>query len=306
VAFTGQGEDMPEQVLQDADTAMYQAKRRRGARHIMDLSDSVPKVSGATLGSDLRGAIGRGELRNDYQPIVRSTDGRVTGVEALLRWDHPDRGLVSPAIVVPLAQQSGLIDEIGRWVLQRACEDRHGWKHAHGDQTFGISVNVSANQLMGPALCEAVAAVLHETGTDPRAVTLEVTESVFIEDGQRALVVLGDLKELGVTVALDDFGVGYASLNNLRHFPIDIAKIDKSLIDALGRDETGPAIVGAIVNLAHALGLSVVTEGVETVGQAHAEGALDCDSCQGYYFARPMSAEDLHVLMSHGTLWLPR
>ncbi len=142
-----------------------------------------------------------------------AVDRRMTGVEALLRWAHPEWGLMSPAIVIPLAEQIGLIDEIGHWVLERACQDRHRWQHAHHDHCVQMSVNVSANQLMGPDFCATVAAVFAATNTDPSAITLEITESVFIEDSERALVVLQDLKQLGVALALDDFGTGYSSLS---------------------------------------------------------------------------------------------
>ncbi|MDQ6697484.1 MAG: EAL domain-containing protein [Actinomycetota bacterium] len=294
VAFAGQGEDVPEQVLQDADAAMYQAKRRGGGRHhIMDLSEQELGINRADLGRDLRGAVGRGELRNAYQPIVRTSDRRVTGVEALLRWRHPERGVVSPDVLVPVAEQSGLIDEIGRWVLEQACRDRHRWERMRGDDELQISVNVSANQLMGPDFSTTVASVLADTDTEPRALTLEITESVFIEDSGRALVVLQDLKKLGVTLALDDFGTGFSSLNYLQHFPVDIVKIDRSFVENLGRNTTTSAIVRAVVDLGHALGMTMVAEGVETADQYREVRAVGCESCQGYYFARPMSADDL-------------
>ncbi|MDQ3146685.1 MAG: EAL domain-containing protein [Actinomycetota bacterium] len=311
VAFAGQGEDVPDQVLQDADAAMYRAKERGGAHHqVVDLSAPELVASRVNLAHDLKGAAGRGELRNDYQPIVSSIDGRVTGVEALLRWVHPDRGLVCPATVVPLAEQTGLIDEIGRWVLERACSDRHRWRRAQGEDDLQISVNVSASQLMGPDFFSTVAGVLLDTDTDPCALTLEVTESLFIEDSQRALVVLEDLKQLGVMLALDDFGTGFSSLSYLQRFPVDIVKIDKCFVDDLGKNATSSAIVGAIVDLAHALGMTVVAEGVETAKQYDEVCAIECESCQGYYFARPMSADDLDTQITDrapgGTLYLPR
>ena len=301
VAFTGRGEDVPDKVLQDADAAMYQAKRSGGARHqIMDLSETARAVNRVDLGRDLHGAAERGELRNDYQPIVRSLDGRLIGIEALLRWDHPDQGVVAPAVVVPMAEHTGLIDEIGMWVLQRACEDRRRLQRAQGEDALRVSVNVSANQLMGPHFCTSVAAVLEDTDTDPRALTLEVTESVFIEDSRRALVVLDELKKLGVDLALDDFGTGYSSLNYLQHFPVDQVKIDRTFVADLGRKPASSAIVGAVVDLAHALGLTLVAEGVETADQYREVRSLGCETCQGFYFAAPMSAERLCTRMTRG------
>lgn len=260
----------------------------------MDLSEQQLSVNRVDLGRDLRGAAERGELRIDYQPIVRSVDRRVVSAEALLRWKHPDRGLVSPAIVVPLAEQTGLIDEIGRWVLEQACRDRHRWHRTSGHDNLQVSVNVSANQMMGPDFCATVDAVLRETETEPGDVTLEITESVFIEDSRRALVVLRDLKHLGVTLALDDFGTGYSSLSYLQHFPVDVVKIDKTFVDNLGQNPTTSAIVRAVVDHAHALGMTMVAEGVETSEQYEEVRAVGCESCQGYYFARPMSADALH------------
>jgi EAL domain-containing protein (putative c-di-GMP-specific phosphodiesterase class I) len=259
-----------------------------GEQHLSD-----PKAS---LERDLRGAATRGELRTDYQPIVETGDGRITGLEALLRWAHPSRGLVSPATLVPLAEQSGLITEIGLWVLDQACQDRHRWQSCrqHGELT--MSVNVSAHQLMSPDFADTVAAVLVNTQTDSKLVTLEVTESLFVQDSRRALVVLEDLKHLGVMLAIDDFGTGYSSLSCLKRFPIDIVKIDQSFVAELERDQASHAIVFAVVELAHTLGMTVVAEGIEYAEQHRRLVALGCDFCQGFYFARPMSADDLDTL----------
>ena len=298
IAFSRQGAQLSEQLLQDADTAMYQAKRQGGARHqIVDLCEQHLADERAGLERDLRGVSARGELRTEYQPIVETDTGRIAGVEALLRWDHPSRGLVSPTLLVPLAERSGLITEIGRWVLEQACADRHRWQnHQQGDD-LAMSVNVSAHQLMSPNYVSTVAAALSGTDTDPKLVTLEVTESVFVQDSERALVVLSDLKHLGVKLALDDFGTGYSSLDYLKRFPIDIVKIDQTFVADLERDQASHAIVLAVIELAHMLGMTVVAEGVETAEQHKRLASLGCDSCQGYYFARPMSADDLDTLI---------
>ena len=299
IAFSGRGDEMlSEQLLQDADTAMYQAKRGGGARHqIVDLREQDRAAQRASMEQDLHGALARGELRTEYQPIIGTGDGAISGAEALMRWDHPSRGAVAPTLFIPLAEQSELITEIGSWALDQACRDRLRW--GTHDQADGLrmSVNVSAHQLMASDFTATVAAVLSGTGTDPNVLTLEMTESVFVQDTERALVVLSELKELGVTLALDDFGTGYSSLTYLKRFPIDIVKIDQDFVADLEEDEASNSIVFAIVELAHLLGMTVVAEGVETAGQYDQLAALGCDYCQGFYFARPMSADDLDGLM---------
>jgi diguanylate cyclase (GGDEF)-like protein len=310
IAFAGSGDDVPERLLRDADVAMYQAKRKGGGRHqIIDLREQRLAEGRVSLEHDLRGASARGELRLDYQPVVTTAGGRITGVEALLRWDHPNRGLVSPTTVVALAEESGLISEIGRWVLDRACQDRNAWLRAHGCDDLKILVNVSAHQLMAAGFVETVAAVLLTTDTDPTALTLEMTESVFIEDVERALLVLEDLKRLGVSLALDDFGTGYSSLSYLQRYPFDAVKIDRGFIATLAERPTSSMIVSAVVEIAHSLGMAVVAEGIETVKQRTQVEALGCDSCQGFYFARPMAAADVDALMllrcEEGELLLP-
>ena len=298
VAFAGSGDDVPEQLLRDADAAMYQAKRRGGGRHqIIDLREKRLAEQRVSLEHDLRGALARGaELRLDYQPIVATADGRITGVEALLRWDHPTKGLVSPATIVALAERSALISDIGRWVLDKACRDRRRWQVAHGCDDLKICVNVSAHQLMAAGLVETVAAVVADTGTDPSQLTLEVTESVFVEDIERALVVLDGLKHMGVTLALDDFGTGYSSLSYLQRFPIDVVKIDQGFIARLSHPVSS-MIVLAVVEIAHVIGMTVVAEGVETAKQQMQVEGLGCDSSQGYYLARPMPARDIDEMM---------
>jgi len=298
IAFAGRGDNASEEVLQVADTAMYQAKRQGGARQAtVDLREQRIANHRAILNRDLRGALARGELRTDYQPIVSTANGRITGVEALLRWTHPVHGVVAPQTAVPLAERSGLIADIGRWVLERACLDRQCW-HVVDHDELEMSVNVSAHQLMATDFPATVASVLADTCTDPQTLTLEVTESVFLQDSERALIALNKLKQLGVRLALDDFGTGYSSLSYLKQFPVDVVKIDRVFIADLDRNPDSRVIVHAVVALAHALCMTVVAEGVETIEQYKEVAALDCDSCQGFYFARPTTADMLDVLLA--------
>jgi diguanylate cyclase (GGDEF)-like protein len=291
IAFAAQGSD-PEQLLHRSDIAMYQVKRKGGARHhVIDVHERALTDYNDSLQEDLGHAVLRSELRLDYQPMVRVEDGRVISVEALLRWDHPKRGPIAPAVLIPLAEQSGDIIGIGQWVLERACIDRHRWNDKTVDRELVMAVNVSAHQLMSADFVAMVEGVLAATNTQAKDLCLEVTESAFVEDSKRALAVLTHLKQLGVRVALDDFGTGYSSLSYLREFPVDIIKIDQSFIADLSEDTSSHAIVAKTIELAHLLELVVVCEGVETMEQYHHVSALRSDLCQGFYFSRPMTAD---------------
>ena len=303
IAFSAPKGTDPEELLREADIAMYQAKRRGGGTHqVVDVREQGLAERLVLLQRDLGLAVERGELRNEYQPIVRISDGRILGAEALLRWDHPSFGLIPPTTLIPLAEQSGAINDIGRWVLERACPDLRRWSQAaqwaNGRAAaFGMAVNVSAHQLMAPDFVATVAEVLEATGTVPHDLTLEITESVFIHDPKRAQVVLSDLKVLGVLIALDDFGTGYSSLSFLKQFPVDSVKIDRIFTADLVHDSASHAIVSKMIELAHLLDLSVVTEGVETAAQRDEALLMGSECYQGYYFARPMSAESLDDLI---------
>ena len=282
----------PEALLRDADAAMYQAKERGRARH--EVFDAVMRnrvVERLETEGALRRALERGELRLVYQPEVSLRDGSVTGVEALLRWEHPERGLLGPEAFISLAEETGLIVPIGSWVLVEACRRLQQWQADHAQlSSLVVWVNLSARQLAEPDLTDVVAKSLAEAGLDPAHLGLELTESAVMQDTEAVGVTLARLKALGVQVAVDDFGTGFSSMNYLKQFPVDILKVDRSFVAGLGRDPGDSAIVAAVIGLAQSLGLAAIAEGVETFEQLAALHALGCDRAQGYYFSRPQPA----------------
>jgi diguanylate cyclase (GGDEF)-like protein len=300
VAFMGEGGAAPEEVLHAADMAMYQAKRAGGGgAELVNLSEQPHAMYQAGLERDVYSLLDRRELHLEYQPIVACGDRRICGVEALLRWDHPDRGAIAPSVLIPLAERTGMIRSIGLWVLRSASADQDRWLHDYSVTDVNIAVNISAHQLMGAGFLDTVASVLANCHSSPERLTLEVTESVFLRDGKRALVVLNQLRAMGVTLALDDFGTGFSSLSYLLEFPVNIVKIDQVFIAGLGRDRANEAIVAAIINLSHDLGLTVIAEGVETASQYEALCGLGSDACQGFYFAPPMLEGSVGQLIAH-------
>jgi EAL domain-containing protein (putative c-di-GMP-specific phosphodiesterase class I) len=302
MAFAGPGEDISDKLVVQADIAMYQAKRRGGGRHqIFDLREALMSADRDSLEVDLRAAFVGGSLDLAYQPIVSNRDGSITGVEALLRWSDPVRGSVPPLTMVTVAEQSGLISQLGAWVLESSCLARRKWLKTKPGATLDLAVNVSARQLMSPDFCPTVASVLARTKTDPGSLMLEITESLFIEDFDHAVALLTELKSLGVRLALDDFGTGFSSLSYLRRLPIDIIKIDQSFIADIGELSTGSAVVAAVTNLAHVLGLAVTAEGVETQSQRDEVSAIGCDSAQGYFFAKPSNASAITAQLQQTT-----
>ncbi len=301
MALARRGEEISDQLVNDADTAMDQRKRKGGAGHqIINLREATRVTEWNALEGDLRRAVADKQLTLDYQPVVRSSDGMMTGVEALLRWTHPVRGAVSPETVVAMAEHAGLITEIGTWVLDRACRDHRQWRDNFPEQNLQVAVNVSTTQLMARGFASTVSAVLARTRTDPGELVLEMTEAIFIEDSERAGRVLKAVKDLGVSVALDDFGTGYCSLNYLRRFPVDVLKIDQAFLVDVASDPLGAPFLEAVTQLAHLLGLSVTAEGVETVRQRDEVAAAGCESSQGFYYARPMPADEIASLLKDG------
>ena len=291
IAFLGVDGNSSEHVLQEADMAMYQAKRDGGDRHtIIDVQAHSVANHRAGLSRDLRGALARNELHLEYQPIVGSEDMRIVGVEALLRWTHPEQGPIAPSTTIPLAEQYGLISDIGRWVLEQSCVDLYLWELAGGGPDFRVFVNTSGLQLMSEGYIAAVANTLDNARTDPTRITLEITESAFIGDADRACHILNQLKDMGVRLALDDFGSGHASMRDLKNFPVDIVKIDREFIADLGQGPSSHLIVDSMVQLAHNLGMTVVAEGIETAEQYDLATRLGCNLCQGFYIGRPVVA----------------
>jgi len=279
--------------------AMYQAKRRGGATHqVIDLRAAQETNARNQLELDLRAALDESALDVAYQPIVRTTDGELEGVEALLRWTHPDRGPIPALVAIAAAEQAGLISDLGEWVFERSCRDWVTWSVGHPERRLDLAVNVSARQLMIPGFPSMVERVLLSTGMDATALVLEVTESVLVEEHSGALPTLHDLKALGVRLALDDFGTGYCSLNYLRRFPIDIVKIDQSFVAAIGVDLASSAIVESVARLAHVLQMSVTAEGVETERQRHGLVEVGCELAQGYLFSRPLTAGALEARLA--------
>jgi len=298
VAYSGPGEGVTDQLVSHADIAMYQAKRRGGATHQVSGLRAAPGLDDQDrLDRDLATALPGGQLELAYQPIVGTGDGAVPGVEALLRWTHPERGAVPALTAIGIAERNGLMGEVGAWVMARACADRGRWLAEHPDRPLDVSVNVSVRQFLAPGFADTVVDVLARTQMDPASLLLEVTEGVFVEDFGRAASVLSELRSLGVRLVLDEFGTGYGSLAYLRRLPFDGIKIDRSLVADIGRDPSGAAVVAAVVNLAHALGLRVTAEGVETREQHDVVVASGCELAQGFHYGRPLPASGVDGLL---------
>jgi EAL domain-containing protein (putative c-di-GMP-specific phosphodiesterase class I) len=301
----GAGDERPEELLRDADAAMYHAKEAgRGRVEIFDDTMRARALARHATENALHRALERGELVLFFQPVVSLHDARCVGAEALVRWQHPERGLIPPNEFVPLAEESGLVIELGAWVLDEAARQAARWQ-LDKDDAFMVSVNLSARQLAQPDLAEQIAEVIMETGVAPENLCLEITESVLMDDADTAITVIERVRALGVRLAIDDFGTGYSSLGYLKRFPVEFVKIDRSFVDGLGRDAGDAAIVSAVVGLAHALSLEVVAEGVETEQQLAALLELGCDKAQGYFFAPPQPAEDLRALIGRNRAWRP-
>ena len=293
------GEGTPEAQLRDAAAAMVRAKERGRARYeLFDEAMRARVVNRLHRENELRRAIHEDELRLYYQPIVSVADRRIVGAEALVRWDHPERGVLAPAEFIELAEEGGLILPLGRWVLEEACRQIASWGSRWGDShPLRVSINVSARQLAQHQFADLVEQAVHRAHADPARLGLEITETVLMEDGDAPVATLQALKRLGVALALDDFGTGYSSLSYLQRLPFDTLKLDRSFVAPLGQSGGERNIATAVVEMAHALDMKVVAEGVEDEEQLQILDDLGCDLAQGYRLARPMPAGEMTSLL---------
>ena len=294
IALAASPNHRPEALIRDADAAMYRAKERGGGGYeVFDDAMRARAVRRLDTENALHRALERGEFELYYQPQYRLATGALAGVEALVRWNHRDRGLVAPDDFIATAEETGLVIELGAWVVEAAARQATLWP-------IEMAVNVSGRQCAHPDFVELVSDIVRRTGVDPARFCLEVTETAVMADETVSLDVLTRLKQLGVSLAIDDFGTGYSSLQALQRFPFDIVKIDRSFVEGIEVKEQEAAIVAAVISLAHALDLVAVAEGVETAGQAERLRALGCDIAQGFHFARPQPAAALDAQLRAG------
>jgi len=303
-----QGGELADELIRDADAAMYRAKEHGRARY--ELFDGVMRdraIARLRVENDLRRALERGELRIAYQPLVSLRDRSIVSVEALLRWDHPERGSIPPSEFIPVAEEDGLIEPIGQWVLERACRQGAQWYRARPDAApLGISVNLSVVQVANRGFPAVIAEVLRASGLDPSCLSLEITESVMLRDAAALTDALPALKSIGLRLVLDDFGTGYSSLAYLTRLPLDALKVDRSFVDGLGSDRRDTAITEAIIAMSHALSLDVIAEGVETAVQAAELSRLGCGLAQGFLFSRAVPAAEITRMLQLGPEWLTK
>jgi diguanylate cyclase (GGDEF)-like protein/PAS domain S-box-containing protein len=301
VAWPGP-QDTAEELLRNADVAMYAAKER-GKAQVAGFEDAmrVEVVERLELTGQLGGALARDELVLDYQPLIGLDGGAIAGFEALLRWKHPTRGRLAPDRFISLAESTGLIVPIGAWVIRTACAQLRRWQEAHAwGRELEVSVNISAHQLADGELPAIVRAAVEEAGIGPHQLTLEITEGLLVEDGERIQRQLRELKQIGVGLAVDDFGTGYSALSYLRSFPLDLLKIDRSFVAGIDHDPDRARLVRDIVEMAHNLGLRVITEGIEEAGEAALVRELRSDYGQGYWFSRPADPGTIDAMLAGG------
>ncbi|HEX2026983.1 MAG TPA: EAL domain-containing protein [Nitriliruptorales bacterium] len=293
-----------EELMRNADVAMYAAKARGSGNTVVfepDMHAAI--VARVRLEEDLKRALEYNQLVVHYQPTMSLDTGTLTGFEALVRWQHPTRGLVPPDEFIPLAEETGVIVPLGRWVLTQACRQAKSWQDRFpAAARLSMSVNLSPRQFLHPQLVEEVAAVLRETGLEPGSLILEITEGMMMEDADGTVATLHDLKRLGVRISVDDFGTGYSSLGYLRRFPVDILKIDRSFISDVAGGPEASGLTHAIVKMGNALGLVTLAEGIEKVEQLNILGRLGCRLGQGFYFGRPLPLELIEPLLEQGRM----
>ena len=297
IALWPQDGDDVDTLLRNADTALYRAKdagRDRIEFYAAGMHAEVADL--AALEADLRRALQREEFVLHYQPVMDVNTGQTTGVEALVRWQHPERGLLNPMEFIPVAERTGLIVPLGEWVLRSACAQYRAWREA-GLDPERLAVNFSARQFRDPSLFDMIAEILEDTVFDPRRLQIEITEQTAMDEADSTLAIFGELKILGVQIALDDFGTGHSSLAYLRRFPVDVIKIDRSFVSDVTSDPDDAAITSTIIAMAHTLGLKVIAEGIETQEQLDFLREKQCDEFQGYLFSRPIPAEEIATML---------
>jgi len=305
IALSSTGYDHPENMLRDADTAMYRAKAQgKACYEVFDKGMHTHAVYLLQMENDLRRALEREEFRVYYQPIVSLDNGQLAGFEALIRWQHPERGFVNPSDFIPLAEDTGLVIPIGEWVLKRACQQLAQWQwQSPANRQLFMSVNLSSKQVTQPDLVETIREILEQTRVEAKHLKLEITESAVMENADMAARLLRRLKALGVQLSIDDFGTGYSSLGYLHRFPVNTLKIDRSFVGRIGEAAENIEIVRTIVSLAENMGMEVVAEGVETLSQLTQLRKLNCQYGQGYLFSRPVDADSVTAWISKRPHW---
>jgi diguanylate cyclase (GGDEF)-like protein len=299
IALSSAGYDQPDLILRDADTAMYRAKDAgKSCYELFDLEMHSRAVIRMRLENDLRRAVERNEFCVYYQPIMSVETGRLSGFEALVRWQHPERGLVAPSEFIPVAEETGMIGQLGSWILEESCRQMHAWHQEHpANRALTMNVNLSSKQLIQSGLVQEVSDILKRTGLGARSLKLEITESVVMENAELAATMLKQLSDLNVHLCIDDFGTGYSSLSYLHRFPVDTLKIDRSFVNRIEEKDENVEIVRTIATLARNLGMEVVAEGVESEDQLACLKALRCEYAQGYLFSRALTADAAYAFM---------
>jgi EAL domain-containing protein (putative c-di-GMP-specific phosphodiesterase class I) len=305
VALSSPGYKRPEEILRDADTAMYRAKAAgRGCYQVFDQTMHRNAVALLKLETELRRAVELKQFVMHYQPIISLEKGRIVGFEGLVRWRHPERGLVNPERFIAVAEETGLIVPLGWWVLRQACRHAREWQQLLPSQPpLYVSVNVSGKVIMQPDMFDRVTAILEEAGLPPTSLRLEITENVIMDHGDIALGKLAQFHDVGVQFSVDDFGTGYSSLSYLQRFSYDTLKIDRSFISGMESKGEASAIVQTIVALANMLKISVVAEGVETSAQFQRLRQIGCSHAQGFWFCRPVDRAATQALLLHAPVW---
>src|SRR5687767_9213782 len=305
IVTSSMSQEQPEQLLRSADMAMYRAKAAGRARYEMfDRAMHTDALARLQLETDLRRAVEQGEFRLHYQPLVSLRTGRITGLEALLRWEHPLRGLVQPSEFIPIAEETGLIIRIGRWVLSEACRQLAEWQKAHPrEQPLSMGVNLSVKQFSQPDLLDQLASVIRTSGIAPGCLRLEITEAALIDKGGAAMPLLTQIKQLGAQIYLDDFGTGYSSLIYLHRLPIDAIKIDRELVSTMDTDDKNLRLVRTILTFAQIVGVRAEAEGISSAEQLRELRALKCEHGQGYLFSAPIPHDAVDGVLQADPVW---